>query len=461
METNNQAFSIPLPQAVADALSALENAGYEAFIVGGCVRDALLGREPKDYDITTSALPEEVERVFCQNRVIETGLRHGTVTVLSRGEPLEITTYRTDGDYSDHRHPDGVTFTRTLTEDLARRDFTVNAMAYSPDVGLINPFGGLNDLHEKRLRCVGDPDHRFQEDALRILRLLRFASVLGFSVEENTARAARERRDGLRAIAHERVYAELNKLLCGENVTAVLLEYPDILGVVLPEILPCAGFDQRNPHHCYDVWGHTARAVGAAPPTRVLRWTMLLHDLGKPKCFTQDANGIGHFYGHTAISAEMAEEIMARLRFEHALAQGVRAQLACFDEMFPPERAAVHRMMARYGRETMWNLLQTKLADNAAKAPDGLEQAQKPWREALLLYNELLAENACCSLAELHIGGGELLAIGFSGRAVGRAKQRLLDEVASEKLANEHGALVRRAERLYRSGWRGETDGRE
>ena len=308
---------------------------------------------------------------------------------------------------------------------------------------------------------MGDPARRFGEDALRILRLLRFASVLGFSVEENTARAARERRDGLRAIAHERVYAELNKLLCGEHAAAVLLEYPDILGVVLPEILPCVGFDQRNPHHCYDVWGHTARAVGAAPPTRVLRWTMLLHDLGKPKCFTQDAEGIGHFYGHTAASAEMAEEIMARLRFEHALAQGVRAQLACFDEMFPPERAAVHRMMARYGRETMWNLLQTKLADNAAKAPDGLEQAQKPWRGALLLYNELLTENACCSLAELRIGGGELLAIGFSGRAVGRAKQRLLDEVASEKLANEHGALVRRAERLYRSGWRGETDGRE
>lgn len=307
----------------------------------------------------------------------------------------------------------------------------------------------------------GDPARRFAEDALRILRLLRFASVLGFSVEENTTRAARERRDGLRAIAHERVYAELNKLLCGEHAAAVLLEYPDILGVVLPEILPCVGFDQRNPHHCYDVWEHTARTVGAVPPTRVLRWTMLLHDLGKPKCFTQDANGIGHFYGHTAASAEMAEEIMARLRFEHALAQGVRAQLACFDEMFPPERAAVHRMMARYGRETMWNLLQTKLADNAAKAPDGLEQAQKPWCEALLLYNELLAENACCSLAELHIGGGELLAIGFSGRAVGRAKQRLLDEVASEKLANEHGVLVRRAERLYRSGWRGETDGRE
>lgn len=449
-----------LPKEVETVITTLQGAGYSPYLVGGCVREMLRGKAPSDYDMTSDALPQEVLRLFGE-WAHPTGLQHGTVTVVSGGLPIELTTMRRDGAYRDNRHPDSVTFGTSIEEDLARRDFTVNAIALAPDGRLVDPFGGQADLRAGVLRCVGDPARRFAEDALRILRLLRFASVLGFSVEENTARAARERRDGLRAIAHERVYAELNKLLCGENVTAVLLEYPDILGVVLPEILPCVGFDQRNPHHCYDVWEHTARTVGAVPPTRVLRWTMLLHDLGKPKCFTQDANGIGHFYGHTAASAEMAEEIMARLRFEHALAQGVRAQLACFDEMFPPERAAVHRMMARYGRETMWNLLQTKLADNAAKAPDGLEQAQKPWREALLLYNELLAENACCSLAELRIGGGELLAIGFSGRSVGRAKQRLLDEVASERLANEHSALVHRAERLYRSGWRGETDGRE
>ena len=449
-----------LPKEVKTVIQTLQSAGYSPYLVGGCVRELLRGKEPSDYDMTSDAPPQEVLRIFGES-AHPTGLPHGTVTVVSGGMPIELTTMRRDGAYRDNRHPDSVTFGTSIEEDLARRDFTVNAIALAPSGALVDPFGGQADLRAGVLRCVGDPARRFAEDALRILRLLRFASVLGFSVEENTARAAWERRDGLRAIAHERVYAELNKLLCGEHAAAVLLEYPDILGVVLPEILPCVGFDQRNPHHCYDVWEHTARAVGAAPPTRVLRWTMLLHDLGKPKCFTQDANGIGHFYGHTAASAEMAEEIMARLHFEHALAQGVRAQLACFDEMFPPERAAVHRMMARYGRETMWNLLQTKLADNAAKAPDGLEQAQKPWREALLLYNELLAENACCSLAELRIGGGELLAIGFSGRAVGRAKQRLLDEVASERLANEHGALVRRAERLYRSGWRGETDGRE
>ena len=447
-----------IPQPVRELLSILHENGHAPYLVGGCVRDLLRGAAPDDYDMTSGARPEEVMELFGA-AAHPTGLAHGTVTLVRGGVAVEHTTERRDGAYHDSRHPESVTFTDRIEDDLARRDFTVNAIALSPTGELVDPFGGQADLRAGVLRCVGEPEQRFAEDALRILRLLRFASVLGFSVERETAIAARARKDGLRAIAHERVYAELNKLLCGEYVTTVLLSYPDILGVVLPELLPCVGFDQRNPHHCYDVWEHTARSVGAAPPTRVLRWTMLLHDLGKPSCFTQDADGIGHFYGHTAISARLAEGIMARLHFEHALAQGVRAQLACFDEMFPPERAAVHRLMARYGRETVWSLLQTKLADNAAKAPAGLERAQKPWREALLLYDELTAENACCSLAELNISGDDLLAIGFSGRSVGQAKERLLDEVTAEKLENDRDALMRRAERLYRSGWRG--DGKE
>ena len=447
-----------IPQPVREMLALLRENGHEPYLVGGCVRDLLRGAAPDDYDMTSGALPEEVMELFGAD-AHPTGLAHGTVTLVRGGLAVEHTTERCDGAYLDIRHPERVRFTSSIEEDLARRDFTVNAIALSPTGELVDPFGGQADLRAGVLRCVGEPERRFAEDALRILRLLRFASVLGFSVERETAIAARARKDGLRAIAHERVYAELNKLLCGEYVTTVLLSYPDILGVVLPELLPCVGFDQRNPHHCYDVWEHTARSVGAAPPTRVLRWTMLLHDLGKPSCFTQDADGIGHFYGHTAISAQLAEGVMARLHFEHALAQGVRAQLTCFDEMFPPERAAVHRLMARYGRETVWSLLQTKLADNAAKAPAGLERAQKPWREALLLYDELTAENACCSLAELNISGDDLLAIGFSGRSVGQAKKRLLDEVAAEKLENDRDALMHRAERLYRSGWRG--DGKE
>lgn len=449
-----------VPQAVREIMDLLRRHGFAPYLVGGCVRDLLRGVMPDDYDMTSDARPEEVMAIFGAS-AHPTGLAHGTVTLVCGGLAVEHTTERCDGTYRDSRHPESVTFTKNIEEDLARRDFTVNAIALSPEGALVDPFGGQNDLRTGVLRCVGAPERRFAEDALRILRLLRFSSVLGFSVEENTARAARGQKDGLRAIAHERVYAELNKLLCGEHAAAVLLDYPDILGVVLPELLPCVGFDQRNPHHCYDVWAHTAHAVGAVPPTRMLRWTMLLHDLGKPGCFTQDADGTGHFYGHTAVSAELAEGIMARLHFEHALAQGVRKQLACFDEMFPPERAAVHRLIARYGRETVGNLLQTKLADNAAKAPAGLERAQRPWREALSVYNELLAENACCSLAELRIDGGDLLALGFSGRAVGRAKQRLLDEVASEKLENERKALMDRAARLYRSGWRGNGNGKE
>jgi len=232
--------------------------------------------------MTSDARPEEVMALFGAD-AHPTGLMHGTVTLVRGGFAVEHTTECCDGAYRDSRHPESVRFTGSIEEDLARRDFTVNAIALSPEGTLVDPFGGREDLRSGVLRCVGDPARRFAEDALRILRLLRFASVLGFSVEENTTRAARERRDGLRAIAHERVYAELNKLLCGEHAAAVLLEYPDILGVVLPEILPCVGFDQRNPHHCYDVWEHTARTVGAVPPTRVLRWTMLLHDLGKPK----------------------------------------------------------------------------------------------------------------------------------------------------------------------------------
>ena len=444
-----------VPKPVREIMALVRESGHVPYLVGGCVRDLLRGVEPEDYDMTSDALPEEVMALFGAD-AHPTGLLHGTVTLVRGGWVVEHTTERCDGVYRDSRHPESVTFTKDIQEDLSRRDFTVNAIALSGDGELIDPFGGQEDLRAGILRCVGAPERRFTEDALRILRLLRFSSTLGFAADAASACAARGHRDGLRAIAHERVYAELGKLLCGGNVTEVLLAYPDILGVVLPELLPCVGFDQCSAHHCYDVWGHTARAVGAVPPAPVLRWTMLFHDLGKPACFTQDADGAGHFYGHTAISAKMAEGIMERLHFERALSRDIRMQFACFDEMFPPERAAVHRLMARYGREVFRNLLYTKLADNAAKAQEGLERAQRPWREALAIYDELLAEHACCSAAELAIGGEELLAIGFSGRAVGAAKQRLFDEVASEKLDNRHDALVRRAQRLFRSGWRGE-----
>ncbi len=441
-----------LPKQVDTVLSALQSEGYSPYLVGGCVRELLRGKAPSDYDMTSDAPPQEVLRIFGES-AYPTGLRHGTVTVVSGGLPIELTTMRRDGAYRDNRHPDSVTFGTSIEEDLARRDFTVNAIALSPSGTLIDPYGGREDLKAKILRCVGAPKRRFEEDALRILRLVRFCSVLGFSAEKETARAAHEARGLLAHVAHERVYAEMNKLLLGENVGETLLTFPDILGVPIPEILPCVGFEQKNRHHCFDVWGHTARAVAAVPPKRELRWTMLFHDLGKPQCMTLDENGVGHFYGHTAISAGMAEEIMARLHFEKALRDRIRMQLACFDDMFRPERAAIHKEMARLGAETVQNLLYTKQADNAAKAPAGLERAQVPWREAQRIYDTLVAESACCSIHELSIKGEALASLGYCGREIGAVLARLLDEVAAEKLPNTPAALQARAVRLWRSGF--------
>ena len=441
-----------LPKEVDTVIVALQSAGYSPYLVGGCVREMLRGKAPSDYDMTSDAPPQEVLRLFGE-RAHPTGLQHGTVTVVSGGLPIELTTMRRDGAYKDSRHPDSVTFGTSIEEDLARRDFTVNAIALSPNGTLVDPYGGQKDLNAKILRCVGEPKRRFEEDALRILRLVRFCSVLGFSAEDETARAAREARGSLAHIAHERVYAEMNKLLLGENVGETLLAFPDILGVPIPEILPCVGFDQCNYHHCFDVWGHTARAVAAVPPKRELRWTMLFHDLGKPRCMTVDGDGVGHFYGHTDISAQMAEDIMARLHFEKALRDSVRAQLECFDDMFPPERAAIHREMAKRGREVTADLLLTKQADNAAKAPDGLARAQAPWLAAQKVYDELIAENACCSIHELGINGKDLAVLGYRGREIGAVLARLLDEVAAEKLENTREALLKRAQRLWRSGF--------
>lgn len=441
-----------LPKEVEEVLAALQREGYSPYLVGGCVREMLRGKTPADYDMTSDAPPQEVLRIFGKH-AHPTGLQHGTVTVVSGGMPIELTTMRRDGAYRDNRHPDSVTFGTSVEEDLARRDFTVNAIALSPSGVLVDPFGGQSDLHAGVLRCVGDAQTRFSEDALRILRLVRFCSVLGFTAEEETARAAREKRELLATVAHERVYAELGKLLCGENVSDTLLAFPDVLGVLIPEIRPCVGFDQRNHHHCFDVWGHTARAVGAVPPKRSLRWTMLFHDLGKPHCFSVDEKGEGHYYGHTAISAELAEGIMERLHFEKALRSRVRAQLACFDDLFPPERAAIHKEMAQRGREVVGDLLLTKRADNAAKAPAGLARAQEPWLKAQRIYDALVEEGACCSVTELAVTGEEIAALGYRGREIGQVLARLLEEAAAEKLPNTHDALLARARRLWRSGY--------
>ena len=430
-----------LPPQVLDALDRLHQAGYEAWIVGGCVRDLLLGRVPTDYDITTSALPPQTKEVFRDRRVVETGIRHGTVTLLEGGMPLEITTYRVDGTYSDARHPDGVTFTTSLREDAARRDFTVNAMAYAPGLGLRDYFGGQEDLARRLIRAVGEPDRRFQEDSLRVLRAIRFASVLDFALEEETAVAARRQAAGLQKVSAERVFQELSKLLCGPKAGQVLLAYPDILGQVIPELLPMVGFDHRNCHHCYDVYTHTAVAVDHVPPQLPLRLAMLLHDIGKPDTFSLGEDGQGHFYGHPRRSVELAEGILLRLRASKKLREQVLTLVRYHDAQIEEDPARLRRWLHKLGPEGFFALLAIQRGDAAGQAPaycTRIERADRLESQA----RALLAQTPCLTLADLAVNGHDLLQLGYRGPALGRALQRLLEEVLAGRLANEKAALL-------------------
>ena len=430
-----------LPQEVREILTTLEEAGFAAFAVGGCVRDSLLGRTPDDWDLTTSARPEQVMALFAPH-AIPTGLQHGTVTVRRGGGSYEVTTFRADGVYSDHRHPDEVRFTDTLEEDLGRRDFTVGAMAMDRTEHLTDPFGGVADLRRRVIRCVGQADRRFAEDALRILRGLRFASVLDFTVEEETAAAMRRRSGELRHIAAERIRVELEKLLCGKAACRVLLEYPDVLGAVVPEILPNVGLDQRNEHHCYNVWSHIAHAVAAAPPEPILRWTLLFHDIGKAKCFTVDDRGVGHFYGHGKVSTALAEEAMRRLKFDNDTRHTVARLVDWHDRDIPRTHKSLRRALNALGEQDLRRLIAVKRADNAAQAPAYHAPVQRELDRAEEIVAELLAADECFSLRQLAVNGRDVTALGLSGPAVGRMLARLLEEVLEERLPNEKTALL-------------------
>ena len=434
--------TIPLPAGVARALSMMENAGYEAFIVGGCVRDALMGIPPKDYDITTSALPEETKAVFREYRVIETGIQHGTVTVMMEGMPLEITTYRTEGTYSDNRHPDSVSFTTSLREDVARRDFTMNAIAYSPTRGLIDHFGGEADIRAGIIRCVGDPDTRFREDALRMMRGIRFASVLGFRIEENTAAAIRGNKERIPTVSAERIRVELTKLLCGANVKNVLMDWWDVLGVVIPEIMPMHNFDQKTPYHIYDVWEHTAVAVSETPPVTHLRLSAFLHDIGKPSSFFTDEKGTGHFYGHPAVSAEMAEKILARLKYDNVTRCRVITLVKEHDRIIEPTETAVKRALSRLTPEVFFNLLAIKRADNLAQSPNYRDRLET-YEAIEAMAQDILEKNECISVAALAVNGSDLIALGMKpGKEIGEMLSHLLEQVIRGKLENEQEELL-------------------
>ena len=435
-----------MPQEVRSLLARLESAGYQGWAVGGCVRDTLRGAVPSDWDVTTDARPERVMALFGK-RAIPTGLKHGTVTVCAGETHVEVTTFRRDGTYSDHRRPDAVQFSSSLEEDLARRDLTVNAMAMDLRGHICDPFGGQEDLSRRVLRCVGDPLRRLDEDALRIMRTLRFAAVLGFTIEPDTSAALHRRAPLLADIAAERILVEMNKLLTGEYMASVLLAYPDVLGVFLPELLPCVGFDQRNVHHCYDVWTHSVYAASAIAPDAVLRWAMLLHDIGKPDCFTVDEHGTGHFYGHPARSAELAEAICRRLRMDKKSAQRIVTLVRWHDRDIPRTEKAVARAARQLGEDALRQLLAVKRADNRAQSPLCRGRAADIDRAEAIL-DDLLARQSCFSLRELAVRGNDLTALGLRGPAVGEALQKLLDAVMDGSVPNERPALLALAQKL-------------
>ena len=434
--------ALKLSEGAEFIIDRLEKNGYKAYAVGGCVRDLLRGKTPCDFDIASSASPFRVLELFADTPTFETGLKHGTVTVVVDGENYEVTTFRRDGEYSDGRRPDGVTFTDDLTEDLARRDFTVNAMAYNYSDGLIDPFGGLDDLKSRTLKCVGDPYKRFKEDSLRILRLVRFSSSLGFVADKKTAEAAKELRSGLSHVSAERVFVELDKTLHGENAVNALLGFHDIIFEVLPELKPCYKFDQKSPWHRYDVYEHIVRSVGAADNVEEIKWCMLLHDIGKPDCYVF-RNGSGHFYGHAEVSVKKAEAIFDRLKVSRKLKRYALFLIKNHDYVISPDDKSVKKVIAKWGYGAFYDILKVKKADNAAQATEAAEKESGVTDELKRIADKIKARGDCVCLKDLAINGDDLLELGVEKEKISKILNFTLSKVISGTLKNDKEILLK------------------
>ena len=433
-----------LPEYVRSCLDRLEEAGFAAYAVGGCVRDSLLGLTPHDYDLCTAAKPETIRDLFSDHPLVLAGLKHGTVGVVTEQGVVEITTFRTEGDYRDHRHPAWVAFVEDIEQDLARRDFTVNAMAYSPKRGFADPFGGQADLKHRILRAVGDPRTRFREDALRILRGVRFAVKYRLQPEEATLSAMEALSPLMDTLAAERIFEELCKLLL--LVTPEdLLRFTPILCRVIPELTPTVGFAQHTPHHVHDVYTHTAQVTGNVPGELTLRWAALLHDIGKPRTFQLDEAGQGHFYGHAQLSADMTNEILLRLKAPTQLRQDVCLLIRQHMTPLTPDKKLLRRRMSQYGPELLRQQLALQEADFGGK---GVIDSDPDFSGIRQLMEELIREDACLKVTDLAINGRDLMALGFSGPAIGQCLNSLLQQVLDEQLPNEKEALLKAARQM-------------
>ena len=435
---------IDLPAAAEEILRTIWQAGYEAYIVGGCVRDACMGRVPSDWDITTSAGPEEVKKLF--RRTLDTGIKHGTVTVMVGSEGFEVTTYRIDGEYLDGRHPKEVTFTASLEEDLKRRDFTINAMAYNSERGLVDLFGGQEDLEKKVIRCVGDPKERFSEDALRMMRAARFAAQLGFSIDESTKEAMKELAPTLKKVSAERIQAELVKLLTSDHPNEFKTLYETgLTAVFLPEFDACMNTPQNSPHHAYNVGDHTLKAMEGVRADKVLRLAMLLHDMGKAVTRTTDENGRDHFRGHARVSEEMAKKILHRLKFDNATTTAVCRMVKYHDWQIHSAETEYYLRLALHqiGKDAFPDIFEVNRADVMAQSD--LWRNEKLSRIDRLeeLYHSVLDQGQCVTKEELALSGKELIELGVKpGPAMGKILDRMLESVLEDPARNTREYLT-------------------
>lgn len=433
---------IKLPQDVANIIHRLEEAGYEAYAVGGCVRDSVLGREPNDWDITTSALPQQVKALFLHT--IDTGLQHGTVTVMMHHVGYEVTTYRIDGEYEDSRHPKSVTFTRDLIEDLKRRDFTINAMAYNERAGIVDAFGGMQDLRDGIVRAVGDPKERFTEDALRMMRAVRFAAQLGYCIEDDTKSAIREMAETLNKISAERIQVELVKLVTSNHPEHMRLLYETgITKIILPQFDRMMETDQNNPHHCYSVGEHTIKAMQQVRADKALRLTMLFHDMGKPDTKTTDEAGIDHFHGHAAVSQKYAQEHLKKLKFDNDTLHTVTKLTNWHDYKICPDKKGVRRALNKMGEELFLLLLEVKRADTMAQSDYQRERKLEELEQLKAVYEQIKEEGECFALKDLAVTGQDLIALGMKpGPQIGEMLHKLLELVLEDPEQNKKENLL-------------------
>lgn len=431
---------IKIPNDVKTVMDVLTKNGYKAYVVGGCVRDSIMGRTPNDWDVTTNAAPEQIKALFSDFKTVDTGIKHGTILIVSGKTPVETTTFRLDGEYSDNRHPDNVTFTKNVCEDLSRRDFTINAMAYNETEGIIDPFDGRSDIENKIIRCVGDADTRFNEDALRIMRAVRFSSVLGFSIEENTAESIIKNENLLSGIACERITSELMKLLCGDNVFYVLSQFRSVIGVFIPELKLEFDFRQYGKKHGYDVWMHTVHTVNNIENDPILRLTMLLHDTGKIATHAIDENGNSTFKNHAAMGGVIAENILKRLKFSKEYINTVSFLVSIHDKEVPETKAEVKEYIRDLGEENFIRLMKIRRADKSGLAK-GFRDITDKLLFAYSTFDEIMNNNEPYSLSQLAVNGNDIKKY-VPANDIGDTLKYLLETVIENPEKNNRQTLI-------------------